>query len=142
LKTLFPQKPSNVSVTNSTSTIGLQLLSLWLLKVILRCGSNGVTNIKPEHQTTGNTHVIWSDESSFIAVPYIRKGLRLENTQGRLQSRMPSSNTETWGRFCDGLGSNIMVQYSTGPIITLHGRITAREYIDNLGNQVHTMIQT
>jgi hypothetical protein len=28
LKTLFPQKPSNVSVTNSTSTIGLQLLSL------------------------------------------------------------------------------------------------------------------
>jgi hypothetical protein len=40
------------------------------------------------------------------------------------------------------LGSNIVVQYSAGPIITLHGRITAREYVDSLGNQVHPMIQT
>jgi hypothetical protein len=35
-----------------------------------------------------------------------------------------------------------VVQYSAGPIITLHGRITAREYVDRLGNQVHPMIQT
>jgi hypothetical protein len=34
------------------------------------------------------------------------------------------------------------VQYSVGPSITLHGRITAREYVDRLGNQVHPMIQT
>jgi hypothetical protein len=27
-------------------------------------------------------------------------------------------------------------------MITLHGRITAREYVDSLGNQVHSMIQT
>jgi hypothetical protein len=26
-------------------------------------------------------------------------------------------------------------------IITLHGRITAREYVDRLGNQVHPMVQ-
>jgi hypothetical protein len=32
--------------------------------------------------------------------------------------------------------------YSVGPIIALHGRITAREYVDRLGNQVHPMIQT
>jgi hypothetical protein len=32
--------------------------------------------------------------------------------------------------------------YSVGPIITFHGRITAREYVDSLGNQVHPMIQT
>jgi hypothetical protein len=32
--------------------------------------------------------------------------------------------------------------YSVGPIITLHGRITAKEYVDRLGNQVHPMIQT
>jgi hypothetical protein len=38
------------------------------------------------------------------------------------------------------LGSN--VQYSVGPIITLQGRIIAREYVDRLGNQVHPMIQT
>jgi hypothetical protein len=29
-----------------------------------------------------------------------------------------------WGRFCDGLGSNIMVQYSVAD------QITAREYGD------------
>jgi hypothetical protein len=55
---------------------------------------------------------------------------------------MPGSNSETWGRFCDGLGSNILVQYSAGPIITLHGRITGREYIDRLGIRVHPTIQT
>jgi hypothetical protein len=44
--------------------------------------------------------------------------------------------------FCDGLGSNIVVQYSVSPFITLHGRITAREYVDRFGNQVHPMIQT
>jgi hypothetical protein len=36
---------------------------------------DGVTTIKPEHQTNGN------------AAPYIRKSLRLENTQGSLQPR-------------------------------------------------------
>jgi hypothetical protein len=40
----------------------------------------------------------------------------------------------------EGLGSSIMVQYSVGPIIVLHGRITAREYVDRLGNQVRPMI--
>jgi hypothetical protein len=64
--------------------------------------------------------------------------------QGRLQSGMPGSvpRSETRGRFCDGLGSNIMVQYAVGPIITLHGRISARKYMDRLGNQVHPTIQT
>jgi hypothetical protein len=68
--------------------------------------------------------------------------LRLENTQGSQHSGMPVSNSETWGRFCDGLGSNIIVQYSVGPIITLHGLITAEEHMDRLGNQLHPMIQT
>jgi hypothetical protein len=40
------------------------------------------------------------------------------------------------------LGSNIVVQHSVGPIITLHDRITAREHVDRLGNEVHPMIQT
>jgi hypothetical protein len=60
---------------------------------------------------------------------------------GLLQSGMPGSNIETQGRSCDGLGSNVVKQYSVGPIITLHGRITAREHVDRLGNQVHPMIQ-
>jgi hypothetical protein len=55
---------------------------------------------------------------------------------------MPGSNSETWGRFCGGLGSNMLVQYSAGPIITLHGRVTAREYVERFGNQVHPMSHT
>jgi hypothetical protein len=31
--------------------------------------------------------------------------------------------------------------YSVGPNITLHGQITARKYVDRLGNQVHPMFQ-
>jgi hypothetical protein len=56
--------------------------------------------------------------------------------------RKPGSNSGTRGRFFDGLGSNIEVQYSVGPIITLHGRITERKYADRLDNHVHPMIQT
>jgi hypothetical protein len=55
---------------------------------------------------------------------------------------MPGSNSEKRGRFCDGLGSNIVVQYSAVPTITHHGRITAMEYLDTLSNQVHPMFQT
>jgi hypothetical protein len=55
---------------------------------------------------------------------------------------MPGSSSETRKRFCDGLGRDIVVQQSVGPIITLHGRITAREYVDRLDIQVHPMIQT
>jgi hypothetical protein len=57
------EKLSYVSFTNPTSTVGLQLLNLWLLNVMLRCINNNVTTIKPGHRTTGNAHVIWSDES-------------------------------------------------------------------------------
>jgi hypothetical protein len=31
--------------------------------------NNGVTTIKPGHQTTGNVRMIWSDESSFTLFP-------------------------------------------------------------------------
>jgi hypothetical protein len=55
---------------------------------------------------------------------------------------MPGSNSETRGRFYDDLDSNIVVQYSLGPYITLHGRITAREQEDRLGNLVHPMLQS
>jgi hypothetical protein len=53
---------------------------------------------------------------------------------------MPGSNSETWGMLCDGLGTSSTVQNSVGPIITLHGQITVREYVGRLGNQVHPMI--
>jgi hypothetical protein len=54
LKSLFPHKLSDVSFTNPTSTVGLQLLNLWLLWVMLRCVNDGVTNVKPVHEIAGN----------------------------------------------------------------------------------------
>jgi hypothetical protein len=60
----------------------------------------------------------------------------------RLQSGIPGFNSEAQARFCDGFASDIEVQNSVGPIITLHGRITAREYGARLDNQGHPMIQT
>jgi hypothetical protein len=55
---------------------------------------------------------------------------------------MTGSNSETWERFCDGLGSNIVVQCSVVTISILHGQIIAREYVDRLDNQVHPTIHT
>jgi hypothetical protein len=55
---------------------------------------------------------------------------------------MSGSNSEIRGRFCDGLGSNIVIQYSVGPLITLHGRMTAKEYVKRLDNQEKPMIHT
>jgi hypothetical protein len=86
LKTLFPQKMSDVSFTKPTSTVGLQLLNLGLLSVMLRFIDDGVTAIKPCHTTTETHDVVrWVVLHS---VPYIRKSLRLQNTKGSLQSRM------------------------------------------------------
>jgi hypothetical protein len=87
-ETLFTQKLSDVSFINPTSTVGLQLLNLWLLKVMLRCICAGGTTINPGHQTTGNSPdmVRWV---ALRAVPYIKKSLRFGNNQGSLQSGMP-----------------------------------------------------
>jgi hypothetical protein len=51
--------------TNSVSTVRLQFLNLWLLKVMLAWVNDHVTIMKPGYQTIGNARVIWSDESSF-----------------------------------------------------------------------------
>jgi transposase len=71
-------------------------------------------------------------------LPCITQSLRLKNTQASLQSGMLGSNSETSGRFSDVLGSNIVVQCSVDSIIILHDWITAREYLDRLGNQVNS----
>jgi hypothetical protein len=55
---------------------------------------------------------------------------------------MPGSNSEIQGRFHDGLGRHIMVQYSVCSIIALLDPIIAMEYMERLGNQVHPMIHT
>jgi hypothetical protein len=82
--------------------------------------------------------MILSNDSVLQAVPYIGKSLRLENTQGSRQSRMPGSNSETRGKFCDGLGSSIVVQshyYLSWPNY-------CKGVLGRLGNRAHPMIQT
>jgi hypothetical protein len=67
----FHKNLSDVSFSNPMSTVAvwLQLLNLWLLKVMLRCVNDGVTTIKPGQQNTGILRVIWSDVSSFTLFP-------------------------------------------------------------------------
>jgi hypothetical protein len=61
--------PTSASQIPHRSTAGLQLLNLWLLKVTLRCVNDGVTTVKPGHQTTGNACPIWWVESYFTPFP-------------------------------------------------------------------------
>jgi hypothetical protein len=99
----------------------------------------------PNHKTWTSDN--WKCECHMVrwvvlrTVPYIGKSLHLENTQASLQTGMPGSNSEPSGRFCEGCGSSIVVQSSISPIITLHGWITAREYVTRLGSEVHPIIQ-
>jgi hypothetical protein len=55
---------------------------------------------------------------------------------------MPGSSSETLGRFYYDLGSNIVVQCTSVPIFTLHGRTTARAYmyVDRLSNHDQEVI--
>jgi hypothetical protein len=109
---------------------------------MLRCVNDGVTTIKPGHQMTRNAYVIWQ-----ISRPS-RCSLHQKEFTFEEHPRKPTirnawfgSISERWGRFYDGLGSNIVVQNIVGTVITLHGQITVREYVDRLGNQVHPTIQ-
>jgi len=52
---------------------------------------------------------------------------------------MPGSNCKTWKQICDDLGSSVL--YSAGPVLTLSGQITASDYVDILGSQVHPVVQ-
>jgi hypothetical protein len=94
--------------------------------------------IKHGHQTTGNMRVIWSDESSFMPFP----------TSERIyvwRTAKQAYNPECLVPLVKNGGGSVMVRaailyYSVGPIITLHGQITSREYMDRLGNLVLLII--
>jgi hypothetical protein len=103
-------KFSDVSFTKPTSMVaaGLQVRNLRLLKVMLRCVYDGVTSIKPGHQTTGNSRVVWSDESSFTLFPSSGK-VYLWRTPKETHNLRCLVLTVKHGDFYDGLGSNIVV---------------------------------
>jgi hypothetical protein len=79
--------------------------------------------------------VIWSDESSFTLFPTSGRVYIWRNTPGNLVAteKHGGGSVTVWAA---------MSWYSVGPIITLHGRIIAREYVDRLYNQVHPLIRT
>ena len=79
-------------------------------------------------------YVIWSDESSFTLFP----------TAGR--TPMEACNPECQVTVVKHGGGSVVVWatiswYCAGPLITVHGRITASAYMDILSNQVHLMVQ-
>jgi hypothetical protein len=63
----------------------------------------------------------------------------LEEFTFREHARKPTIRNET-GRFYNSWAAKSW--YYVGPIITLHGRISALKYVDTSDNQVHPMIQT
>jgi hypothetical protein len=94
---------------------------------------------KPGHQATGNVPVIWSDELSFMLFPISGRVYvcRTAREAYNLECLIPTvkhggGSVMVWA---------VILWYSVGPVITLHGRFTAREYMDRLGNQVHPMIR-
>jgi hypothetical protein len=92
---------------------------------VLKCVDDGVTTIKPGHQTTGNARKIWSDDLSFTLFP----------TSGVIcvwRTPKEAYNPECLAPTVKHGGATVMVWaaiswYSVGPIITLHGRIIERE---------------
>jgi hypothetical protein len=96
--------------------------------------------MKSGYQTTGNANVISSDESSFTLFPRSGRGY-IWRTAKETYSPECLVPTVKYG------GSSMIVWAaiswrSVGPIVNLHGRITARECMERPGNQAHTTIQT
>jgi hypothetical protein len=122
LKALIPQKLSDVSFTNPTQIHGRAATAKSLITK-----SNVQMRKRRCHDRKPWTSDNWKRVGDMVrgvalhAVPNIRKSLPLKNTQGSLQTGITASNSETRGKFCDGLGSNIVVQYSVCPIMTLEG---------------------
>jgi hypothetical protein len=106
---------------------------------MIRYINDGVTMMKPGHLTNGSLHMIWSNELSFMLFPTSRRVYVWRTTK-------EAYNPECLVPSVKHRGGSVMVWeaiswYSVGPIITLHGQITARQYVDRLSNQVHPMIQ-
>jgi hypothetical protein len=143
LTTLFPKKLSNMSFTNPASTVGLQLLNLWLLKVTLRCVNDGLTTIKPGHQTTWQTERhVWHGQMSRPS----RCSLHYEEFMFGEHPRKPTILNAWFHQWnMEEVPWWFEQQYHATIFYWYHyyfyGRITVREYVGSLSNQVHLMNQ-
>jgi hypothetical protein len=88
--------------------------------------------------------VIWSDKSSFKLFPASGREYVWRTPKEAYNPECFLPRVEHPGGFVMdwAASSNIVVQYSAGPIITLHRQITARKYLDSSANQVPHMIHT
>jgi hypothetical protein len=77
--------------------------------------------------------VIWSDKSSLTLVPASERVYVWKAPKEAYDPKCLFLTVMVWAATS---------WYSVGPITALHGRITASDYVDILGNQVHSMIQT
>jgi hypothetical protein len=59
--------------------------------------------------TSDNSHVLWSDESSFTLFPTSGRVYIWKIPKEPYNPECLVPTVKHWGRFCDGLGSNIMV---------------------------------
>jgi hypothetical protein len=100
-----------------------------------------VKTMKTGHQTTGNARVILSDESSLTLFLtsgriYVWRTPKEAHNKESLFPRVKHAEVLWW------FGEQYRGAVPIGPIITFHSRITAKEYVNRLCNQVNPMIQT
>ena len=118
LKTLFPQKQSDQSFTNPTTTI--------------KGEKDGVMMIRPGRLMIGN--VTWSGEPSFTLFP----------TSGQMPKEV-YNNELLVPTVTHGGGSAViwaaLSWYSAGSKITVSGRTTASDCVYISGSQLHPAVQ-
>jgi hypothetical protein len=73
------------------------------------CINDGVMTVKPGYQTTGNVHVIWSNESSFMLFPTSGRVYVWKTPKEAYNPECLVPTVKKQGWFCDGLGTNIVV---------------------------------
>jgi hypothetical protein len=83
--------------------------------------------------------MIRSHESSFILFPTSGTVYVWRTPKETYNPENLVPTVKHGGRFCDGLGSNIMIQYYVGPIVTLHGRFLLNDAVFQGDNApIHT----
>jgi hypothetical protein len=110
---LFPQKLFNVSFTNPTSTVGLELLNLLSTESNAQMNKWWHHDCETWHKTTG---YVWYDQMS---CPSCRSLHQEEFTFGE----HPRKPAITRGRFCDGFGSNTWCSTLLVPLLPFMAKL-------------------
>jgi hypothetical protein len=143
LDDLVSTKTVRCELLKSNIHVMAAIAKLLITQVMLRCVNDGVMTIKSGHQTTGNTLMIWSNESSFMLFPASRRVYIWTTPK---EAYNPESLVPTMKH----MGDSVMVWaviswYSIllVPLLPFMAKILQEgKYVDRLGNQAHPMNQT